>query len=118
MAQMQPGSTATGNVCFQVKPADIPNSLLLAEPQFTVDKAKDSNYTNNPVTNTGGSGLASLLTGYINSAARGFLLEPITMVAITPQVFAVNHEVPVKSLKELIALAKAKPLCSFRPFPR
>jgi Carboxypeptidase regulatory-like domain/TonB-dependent Receptor Plug Domain len=34
------------------------------------------NYTNNPVTNTGGSGLASLLTGYINSAARGFLLEP------------------------------------------
>ena len=34
------------------------------------------NYTNNPVTNTGGSGLASLLTGYINNAARGFLLEP------------------------------------------
>ena len=34
------------------------------------------NYTNNPVTNTGGSGIASLLTGYINSAARGFLLEP------------------------------------------
>ena len=34
------------------------------------------NYTNNPVTNSGGSGLASLLTGYINSAARGFLLEP------------------------------------------
>jgi len=37
------------------------------------------NYTNNPVTNTGGSGLASLLTGYINSAARGFLLEPYTL---------------------------------------
>jgi hypothetical protein len=34
------------------------------------------NYTNNPVTTTGGSGIASLLTGYINSAARGFLLEP------------------------------------------
>jgi outer membrane receptor protein involved in Fe transport len=34
------------------------------------------NYTNNPVTNAGGSGLASLLTGYINNAARGFLLEP------------------------------------------
>jgi Carboxypeptidase regulatory-like domain len=34
------------------------------------------NYTNNPVTNTGGSGLATLLTGYITSAARGFLLEP------------------------------------------
>ncbi len=37
------------------------------------------NYTNNPVTNTGGSGLASLLTGYINDAARGFLLEPYTL---------------------------------------
>ncbi len=37
------------------------------------------NYTNNPVTNTGGSGLASLLTGYINNAARGFLLEPYTL---------------------------------------
>jgi len=37
------------------------------------------NYTNNPVTNTGGSGLASLLTGYVNSAARGFLLEPYTL---------------------------------------
>src|SRR4051812_29024119 len=37
------------------------------------------NYTNNPVTNAGGSGTASLLTGYINSAARGFLLEPYTL---------------------------------------
>lgn len=37
------------------------------------------NYTNNPVTNTGGSGIASLLTGYINNAARGFLLEPYTL---------------------------------------
>jgi hypothetical protein len=37
------------------------------------------NYTNNPVTNTGGSGIASLLTGYINGAARGFLLEPYTL---------------------------------------
>jgi len=35
--------------------------------------------------------------------------EPITMVAITPQVFAVNQEVPVKSLKDLITLAKSKP---------
>lgn len=35
--------------------------------------------------------------------------EPISMVAITPQVLAVNPELPVKSVKELIALAKAKP---------
>jgi hypothetical protein len=37
------------------------------------------NFTNNPATNTGGSGLASLLNGYINSATRGFLLEPYTL---------------------------------------
>jgi hypothetical protein len=37
------------------------------------------NYTNNPVNNTGGSGIASLLTGYLNAAARGFLLEPYTL---------------------------------------
>jgi outer membrane receptor protein involved in Fe transport len=37
------------------------------------------NYTNNPATNTGGSGIASLLTGYINSAARGFLLDYYTL---------------------------------------
>ena len=36
-------------------------------------------YTNNPVTNAGGSGIAGLLTGYLNSAARGFLLEPYTL---------------------------------------
>jgi Carboxypeptidase regulatory-like domain/TonB-dependent Receptor Plug Domain len=36
-------------------------------------------YTNNPVTNAGGAGLAGLLMGYINSAARGFLLEPYTL---------------------------------------
>ena len=32
-----------------------------------------------PGTNAGGSGIASLLTGYINNAARGFLLEPYTL---------------------------------------
>jgi len=37
------------------------------------------NFVNNPVTNTDGSGLAALLLGYINSASRGFLLEPYTL---------------------------------------
>ncbi|WP_208028789.1 DUF4352 domain-containing protein [Rhabdothermincola sediminis] len=41
MAQMQPGATATGNVCFQMKPEDIATSLFLAEPQFTMDKVED-----------------------------------------------------------------------------
>jgi tripartite-type tricarboxylate transporter receptor subunit TctC len=35
--------------------------------------------------------------------------EPVTMVAITPQLLAVNIDLPAKSLKELIALAKARP---------
>jgi tripartite-type tricarboxylate transporter receptor subunit TctC len=35
--------------------------------------------------------------------------EPVTMVAITPQLLAVNVDLPVKSVKELIALAKTKP---------
>jgi tripartite-type tricarboxylate transporter receptor subunit TctC len=35
--------------------------------------------------------------------------SPIGMVAITPTLLAVNKELPVKSVKELIALAKAKP---------
>jgi len=34
---------------------------------------------------------------------------PIGMVAITPTVLAVNPELPVKSVKELLAYAKAKP---------
>jgi tripartite-type tricarboxylate transporter receptor subunit TctC len=34
---------------------------------------------------------------------------PISMVAITPTVLAVNPELPVKSVKDLIGLAKAKP---------
>jgi tripartite-type tricarboxylate transporter receptor subunit TctC len=34
---------------------------------------------------------------------------PIGMVSISPQVLAVNKDLPVKSVKDLIALAKAKP---------
>jgi hypothetical protein len=37
------------------------------------------NFTNNPVTNAGGTGLATLLTGYMTGAARGFLIEPYDM---------------------------------------
>ena len=38
-----------------------------------------NSFVNNPLTNTGGTGLAALLLGYINSASRGFLLEPYTL---------------------------------------
>ncbi|MGI8785668.1 MAG: TonB-dependent receptor domain-containing protein [Acidobacteriota bacterium] len=37
------------------------------------------NFTNDPVTNTQGTGLATLLTGYATAGARGFLLEPYYM---------------------------------------
>lgn len=43
-AQMQPGAVATGNLCFSVKIADIPNGLLLGEPQFTMDENKDQQF--------------------------------------------------------------------------
>ena len=33
-------------------------------------------FVNNPTTNTGGTGLATLLLGYLNGGARGFLIEP------------------------------------------
>ena len=35
--------------------------------------------------------------------------SPITLPVNTPNILAVNHALPVKSVKELIALAKAKP---------
>ena len=38
----------------------------------------NTSFVNNPLTNTGGTGLAEVLVGYFNSASRGFLLEPPT----------------------------------------
>ena len=35
-----------------------------------------NNYTNDPANNTGGSGIATLLTGYLTGANRGALIEP------------------------------------------
>jgi len=44
MAQMQPDAVATGNVCFEVKEVDIATSLLLGEPQFTMDEVEDQRF--------------------------------------------------------------------------
>ncbi len=60
------------------------------------------NYTNNPVNNSGGSGLASLLTGYINNAARGFLLEPYMLRTqehglFTQDDFKVNSRITINA---------------------
>jgi hypothetical protein len=38
-----------------------------------------TSFVNDPVSNTAGTGMAALLLGYFNSAARGFLLEPYTL---------------------------------------
>jgi hypothetical protein len=58
---------------------------LLRQPSpFTNTDTRSSisvnrNLTNNPQTNTQGSGIATLLLGYTTGGARGFLLEPYNM---------------------------------------
>ncbi len=46
-----------------------------------------TSFVNNPVTNTGGTGLAEVLLGYFNSASRGFLLEKPTFSVIKQAAF-------------------------------
>jgi hypothetical protein len=41
-----------------------------------------TSFVNNPLTNSGGTGLAGVLLGYFNSATRGFLIEPYTLRVI------------------------------------
>ncbi len=41
-----------------------------------------NSFVNNPLTNSGGTGLAAVLLGYFNGATRGFLLEPYTLRVI------------------------------------
>ena len=45
------------------------------------------NLTNNPATNSQGSGLATLLLGYTTGGARGFLLEPYDMTNVEHSLF-------------------------------
>ncbi len=59
--------------------------FILRQPSpFTNTDTRSSisinrNLTNNPATNSQGSGLATLLLGYTTGGARGFLLEPYDM---------------------------------------
>ena len=46
-----------------------------------------TSFVNNPVTNTGGTGLAEVLLGYFNSASRGFLLEVPTFSVVEHAAF-------------------------------
>lgn len=43
-AQLQPGASAQGTICFEVSAADADGLVLLAEPTFTLDKAKDQRF--------------------------------------------------------------------------
>ena len=47
-----------------------------------------TSFVNDPVTNSGGTGLAEVLLGNFNSAARGFLREPYTLSVIEHGMFA------------------------------
>lgn len=43
-AQYQPGAVVTGRLCFEVTAEQALNAVLLAEPTFTLDKAKDQRF--------------------------------------------------------------------------
>lgn len=43
-AQLQPGGTITGDLVFEVPPAEIEGLVLLAEPRFTIDVNEDQRF--------------------------------------------------------------------------
>ena len=49
-----------------------------------------TSFVNNPLTNTGGTGLAEVLLGYFNTASRGFLLEVPHFRVVEQSAFAQN----------------------------
>jgi Carboxypeptidase regulatory-like domain/TonB dependent receptor-like, beta-barrel/TonB-dependent Receptor Plug Domain len=46
-----------------------------------------TSFVNDPLTNSGGTGLAEVLLGYFNTAARGFLREPYTLQVVEHGMF-------------------------------
>lgn len=44
MAQMQPGASVTGNLVFEVSPADVETAVLLGQSTFTMDAKKDQKF--------------------------------------------------------------------------
>jgi hypothetical protein len=61
-----------------------------------------TSFVNNPLTNTGGTGLAAVLLGNFNSASRGFLVEPYTLSvvehgAFVQDDFKVNNRLTVNA---------------------
>ncbi len=56
------------------------------------------NFTNDPVTNTQGSGIATLLTGYSTSGSRGFLITPYYMTNTEHGMFIQDDWKPTQNL--------------------
>ena len=54
-----------------------PSPLTHTDTRSTLTLGR--NFVNNPVNNTGGTGLATLLLGFVNSGSRGFLMEPYVL---------------------------------------
>ena len=50
-----------------------------------------TSFVNNPVTNSGGTGLAAVLLGYFNNASRGFLLEVPHFRVVESRVACFGH---------------------------
>jgi hypothetical protein len=43
-AQMQPGATLTGRLCFEVPTAEVPGLTIAAQPQFSTTKTADQRF--------------------------------------------------------------------------
>ena len=61
-----------------------------------------TSFVNNPLTNSGGTGLAEVLLGYFNTASRGFLLEKpefrvVEQAAFVQDDFKVNNRLTVNA---------------------
>ena len=44
MAQMQPGASVTGNLVFELTPADVMTAVMLGQSTFTLDAKKDQKF--------------------------------------------------------------------------
>ena len=64
-------SAATASSCASPRPSPTPNT----RSSISINR----NLTNNPQTNSQGSGLATLLLGYTTGGSRGFLLERLRL---------------------------------------
>lgn len=81
-------SGAGGNIAFEIAAkADWRNTLLIANTQLTINPSVYKNFSLDPTKD----------------------LRPIALLATMPMVLVVNPSIPAKSVKEFIAVARARP---------